>query len=203
PEQPWQLVQTSIKPWPSCRHTHPTIDAAGEIRALLLGEGINPADQITSVSIGTYQAALDVCTRPNPQTDYEAKFSLHHTATAALLTDDVNFNAFGPDARAAFGALRQNVHVALQEPYASDYPKSWGGAVTVELEGGRTLTATRTHAKGDPEAALSEKDLIAKAEMLFAHAAEDKSLNLPMNLTEEILALTNSGNGLPDLKLGS
>jgi 2-methylcitrate dehydratase PrpD len=24
----WQLRQTSIKPWPSCRHTHPAIDAA-------------------------------------------------------------------------------------------------------------------------------------------------------------------------------
>lgn len=202
PEQPWQLVQTSIKPWPSCRHTHPTIDAAGEIRAHLLGEEIDPADQIASVSIGTYQAALDVCTRPNPQTDYEAKFSLHHAAAAALLTNEVNFNAFGPDAREAFGALRQNVHVALQEPYASDYPKSWGGSVVVKLKSGRTLSATRTHAKGDPEAALSEEDLIAKAEMLFAHAAEDGSLNLPTNPTEEILALINPGEALPDLKLG-
>lgn len=202
PDQPWQLVQTSIKPWPSCRHTHPTIDAAGEIRTQLLAEGINLADQIASVSLGTYQAALDVCTRPAPQTDYEAKFSLHHAAAAALLTETVDFNAFGPDARAAYSALRQNVHVALQEPYASAYPKSWGGSVVVELKDGRTFTATRTHAKGDPEAALSEHDLIEKAEMLFTHAAKDSSLNLPTGLTKEILALTSAGNRLPDLNLG-
>ena len=28
PEAPWQLRLTSIKPWPSCRHTHPAIEAA-------------------------------------------------------------------------------------------------------------------------------------------------------------------------------
>ena len=28
PDEPWQVHQTSIKPWPSCRHTHPVIDAA-------------------------------------------------------------------------------------------------------------------------------------------------------------------------------
>lgn len=27
PDGPWQLMQTSIKPWPSCRHTHPVINA--------------------------------------------------------------------------------------------------------------------------------------------------------------------------------
>ena len=202
PDQPWQLVQTSIKPWPSCRHTHPSIDAAGEIRAQLLAEGINPAEQIASVSLGTYQAALDVCTRPDPQTDYEAKFSLHHTAAAALLSDSVDFNAFGPEARTSFRALRSTVSVALQEPYATAYPKSWGGSVSVTLKDGRTLTATRTHAKGDPEAALSEENLIEKAEMLFAHAAQDTSLSLPTGLTQEIISLVTSDKPLPDLQLG-
>ena len=31
PESKWQIHQTSIKPWPCCRHTHPAIDAALEI----------------------------------------------------------------------------------------------------------------------------------------------------------------------------
>lgn len=203
PEQPWQLLQTSIKPWPSCRHTHPSIDAASDIRAQLLAQGINPAEQIASVKLGTYQAALDVCTRPTPQSDYEAKFSLHHTAAAALLTDTVDFAAFGPDARSAFASLRQNITVALEEPYASAYPKSWGGSVVVSLKDGRALTATRTHAKGDPEASLSPEELIDKAEMLFAHAAQDTGLTLPAGLTQTIMALVTSNTPLPDLSLGS
>ena len=31
PDGPWQLLQTSIKPWPSCRHTHPAADALLEL----------------------------------------------------------------------------------------------------------------------------------------------------------------------------
>ena len=30
-DSPWQVHRTSIKPWPSCRHTHPAIDAALEL----------------------------------------------------------------------------------------------------------------------------------------------------------------------------
>ncbi|MGD8350284.1 MAG: MmgE/PrpD family protein, partial [Gammaproteobacteria bacterium] len=65
PEDAWQLRQTSIKPWPSCRHTHPSVDCALEI-ASMLGGG-----QAREVEINTYQAALDVCDCPRPQTEYQ------------------------------------------------------------------------------------------------------------------------------------
>ena len=94
----WQLVRTSIKPWPSCRHTHPTIDAAAELRARLAADGI-AADAIAAVDVSTYAAAIDVCDRPIVQSDYEAKFSLQHTAAAALLFPLVDFAAFGAVAR--------------------------------------------------------------------------------------------------------
>src|SRR5690606_19470468 len=29
---PWKITETSFKPWPSCRHTHPAIDAALQLR---------------------------------------------------------------------------------------------------------------------------------------------------------------------------
>jgi 2-methylcitrate dehydratase PrpD len=80
PDGPWQLLQTSIKPWPSCRHTHPAIDAACELRHAVIG----PIEQI---EVETYPAALEVCNRPAPQSDYEAKFSLHHCVAAALMRE--------------------------------------------------------------------------------------------------------------------
>ena len=38
PDGPWQLPLTSIKPWPSCRHTHPVIDCALELHKQIDGE---------------------------------------------------------------------------------------------------------------------------------------------------------------------
>ena len=85
---PWQLPLTSIKPWPSCRHTHPTIDCALELHGKLNGETVN------NIEIDTYQAALDVCNRPEPENEYQAKFSLYHCVAIALLDGAVTLNSF-------------------------------------------------------------------------------------------------------------
>lgn len=62
PDTPWQLLQTSLKPWPSCRHTHPAIDAAQSLQSQIADLG-----RIDRIEVETYPAALDVCYRPEPQ----------------------------------------------------------------------------------------------------------------------------------------
>lgn len=196
-DAPWQLTNTSIKPWPSCRHTHPAIDAAQAIRAKLKTQGQTLSDDmIEAVGIGVYQASIDVCDRVDPLTEYEAKFSLHHTVAAGLLCDQVDFAAFGEKARADLQSVRAKVCPSLQEPYAAAYPRAWGSSVTVTLKSGETIEETRTHAKGDPEAALSREEMIDKATMLLNHAR----LPEPVRFIEAVLALADGGElpALPD-----
>ncbi|MDR3498626.1 MAG: MmgE/PrpD family protein [Parvibaculum sp.] len=193
PEQPWQLVRTSIKPWPSCRHTHPAIDAAEELRTRL---GAPAESAIREIEVGTYQAALDVCDRPVATSDYEAKFSLQHATAAAMLYPLVDFAAFGDEARARCAALALRVRIAAEEPYRSAYPKSWGARVRVTLNDGTVLEATRTNAKGDPEAALSHDEMVAKARMLLAHG----KVREPDRIIDGVLGLAADGT-LPDLSL--
>lgn len=193
PDAPWQLVRTSIKPWPSCRHTHPTIDAAEELRMML---GARDEDQIRKIEIGTYQAAVDVCDRPVATSDYEAKFSLQHSVAAALLYPKVDFEAFGEMARQRCATLALRVSVRAEEPYRSAYPRAWGGSVKLTLLDGTELEARRTNAKGDPEAPLSRDEMIAKAHMLLAHGR----VRDPERVVEDLLAL-GSKSELPDLPL--
>jgi len=192
---PWQLTRTSIKPWPSCRHTHPTIDAAEELRTRLIADGHTPED-IAAVEVSTYQAAIDVCNRPQASSDYEAKFSLQHAVAAALLLPKVDFEAFGAEARERCSALAARVAVEAENPWASAYPKAWGGRVRLKLTGGEEYEAARTNAKGDPEAPLSRTDMIAKAEMLLRHGG----IAAPAAIVDGILALP-LGGPLPDLGL--
>jgi 2-methylcitrate dehydratase PrpD len=189
PDGPWQLLQTSIKPWPSCRHTHPAIDAACELRHAVIG----PIEQI---EVETYPAALEVCNRPAPQSDYEAKFSLHHCVAAALMRETVDFAAFTATARIELANMRERVTVRVAEPYASSYPQAWGSAVTITLQSGERLTVRRTHAKGDPEAALTCVELIAKTRMLLTHGGVPD----PDRLMTAILALADDAP-LPELYL--
>ena len=193
PDSPWQLLLTSLKPWPSCRHTHPAIDAARDLR-MQLRERIG---EVEEVEVETYAAALDVCDRPLPQSDYESKFSLQHCVAAALARDSVDFAAFAEPARRELAALRARVTARAAEPYASAYPRTWGSAVTVTLRDGERLIARRTHAKGDPEAPLTPIELIAKARMLMAHGGVPE----PDRLIDAILALSDDAI-LPELPGG-
>ncbi|MEM7563261.1 MAG: MmgE/PrpD family protein, partial [Pseudomonadota bacterium] len=110
PEDPWQLTLTSIKPWPSCRHTHAIIDCALELFSLLEGESAE------SVSVLTYQAALDVCDNPTPDSEYQAKFSLYHCAAIALMDGRVGLDSFTPEARERCADLRDATKVEAQDP---------------------------------------------------------------------------------------
>lgn len=197
-DAPWQLTTTSIKPWPSCRHTHPAIDAAQSIRAALKEKGQTLTDDmIETVDVGVYQASIDVCDRINPTTEYEAKFSLHHTVAAGLLCDTVDFSAFGEESRSSLQPARAKVRPSLEEPYASAYPRAWGSSVTLTLKSGETIAETRTHAKGDPEAALSREEMIDKATMLLTHAQTQE----PTRFIDAVLALADDGQ-LPALPEG-
>ena len=193
PDAPWQLRRTSIKPWPSCRHTHPAIDAAEELRVAL---GKFNEREIHSVEVGTYQAALDVCDRPVSDSEYEAKFSLQHTVAAALLFPHVDFAAFNEESRAKAASLALRVKPMVEEPYKSAYPVNWGARARVILNDGSEFETRRENAKGDPEAPLNHADMVAKAEMLLAHGG----VRNPKSVIDGVLGLAKNG-ALPDLSL--
>ena len=166
PDAVWKIFETSFKPWPSCRHTHPTVDAA-----LALRKGLDPA-AIDRVHVDTYDIALTFCDRVRPTTTVEAKFSLQHTAAVCLLKGEPQLGDFDPPgiADSRIAALRERVTVAAGEPYASAYPARYGARVSVALKSGKRLEAAVTDALGDPEIPLSEAAIVDKAGMLLKAA---------------------------------
>jgi 2-methylcitrate dehydratase PrpD len=181
--QAWQLHETSIKPWPSCRHTHPAIDAALE-----LSTKIDPA-LIDTIVVETYQSALDICDRPVPESVYEAKFSLQHCVAAALSMGRIDFGVFEKKSRSEVSDCRGRVSLRASEPYHSAYPKDWGAAVTLTMTDGARLSAVRHHCKGDPEDCLSPDEMREKAQMLleFGEVGESESL------IDAVLAMAHDG----------
>ena len=182
-EARWQLHETSIKPWPSCRHTHPVIDAALE-----LAPGLD-VGAVKEIEVTTYRAALDVCDRPVVLSTYEAKFSLQHCVAAALRGGRVDFGAFDAAARQAAGPLARTIRVSCGEPYDGAYPGAWGGEVALLLADGRRLTARREHCRGDPEAALDAAEMRAKARELLIYGGLDDA----EPVIREILAMAQGG----------
>jgi 2-methylcitrate dehydratase PrpD len=188
-DAPWQLRLSSIKPWPSCRHTHPVIDCALEIHGMLDGEAVE------QVEVRTYQAALDVCDNPQPESEYQAKFSLHHTAAIALLDGGVGLDSFDTTARRRSAPLRAQVQVTTADPYAADYPIAWGAEVTAVSASGGRFKVSRKDCKGDPELALDANEMRSKALGLLRYGGLDDSA--AKRVCDTLLALPQSTTASP------
>jgi 2-methylcitrate dehydratase PrpD len=179
----WKLRETSFKPYPSCRHTHPAIDAALELRAALGGDdgglAAGPGDPagigelaggIAAVRIASYPVALDVTDRPRPRSSYAAKFSLQYCVATTLLHGRPGLDAFAPEriGESRIRALLERTSVEPDPELAAVYPERWGARVEVRLPGGGVRVARRTEARGDPESPLTDHDLNEKFHDLCA-----------------------------------
>ncbi|MGY8815456.1 MAG: MmgE/PrpD family protein [Gammaproteobacteria bacterium] len=179
PHEAWQLTQTSIKPWPCCRHTHPAIDAALEISSKI-------KSQVQKVIIRTYQAAIDVCDRPNPDNEYEAKFSLQHCVAIALNTNKVGFDSFTNTVRDDTTRIRNLIQIEFSPKIDIAYPANWGCELEVVTKDGQLFYATRMHCKGDPELPLDSSKMIEKARTLLNYAGieQEKQEHLISNILD-------------------
>ncbi len=102
----------SIKPYPCCRMTHSSIDAALAVRHRL-----DTLETIQSIEVQVSSMVAEMVGKPfhpgdNPQVD--AQFSIAYTVACALLNGDVFLNDFEPQAidRQTVKALAATVHVA-------------------------------------------------------------------------------------------
>ena len=184
PDAPWQVHLTSIKPWPSCRHTHPVIDAALEL------SGKIDVDDIEWVDAASYQAAIDVCDRAEPESEYEAKFSLQHCVAISLIDGKNVFASYDPSSRDRAAELRSRIGVRAGDIYSNAYPKDWGGEVTVHLKDGGSVTAARNACKGDPELPLNRDEMIDKARDLLTFA----TVNDVDAVIDSVLGMANGGD---------
>ena len=180
---PWQLRQTSIKPWPSCRHTHAVIDAA-----LALHGQCDPRS-IRDIQINTYPAALDLCDRPQPDSEYAAKFSLQHCVATAIAEGSVTLNSFDTAARNKTDSLRRTVTLNSEGAYAAAYPLHWGASITVTLTDRSTLQESRSDSRGDPDSPISESDMTTKIDQLLEFGG--LSAGRSKQIIADVLALAN------------
>lgn len=146
----WRLHEVSFKPWAACRHAHPAIDCALELRT---------AGQLTPpFHLATYADALAFCDNAQPKTESQAKFSLQHAI--AVIADGRNA---GPEdftlaAIAALAPLRAQVTVSEDPSITARYPDHFGACLN-----GLALT----DARGDPERPLAQEGLLTKVHGLF------------------------------------
>jgi len=166
PKAGWCLHETSLKPYPACRHAHPAIDAA-----LIAYEDSIPHG--FDVLVETYSDALKFCDCTNPQTSIEMKFSLQHSVAVSLVTGEPSLADFvAENTSDEVLALRKRITVKEADEFTKAYPAHYGAAVTI---GGNRYVAKDAY--GDPEYPMDNEAVIRKAVTLMTYtgASEEKS----------------------------
>lgn len=158
PEAAPLLHATSYKPWPACRHAHPTIDAMLALRPRIAGR------EIAAVEIESFGDALVFCDRPHPVDGAAARFSLQHAAAVVVADGRPELAAFETDRLSdpRYADLRARVTVAEDPAMTAGYPTHFAAAARVRLADGEVLEARVDDALGDPENPVDEAAIRAK-----------------------------------------
>ena len=161
----WLLHETSIKPYPACRHAHPSIDAALLARAKIDVEGVE------RIFVDTYADAIKFCDNPEPRSSIEAKFSLQHSVAVTFIKGVPELSDFSETAinDPEITAMRQKVRVRENQELTQNYPDHYSASVTPY-----DIPFAVKDAYGDPENPMSKDDIWKKAVTLTDYAQMDE-----------------------------
>ncbi len=129
--------------------------------------------------MGTYRAGVEICDNPDPQTPYEAKFSLPFCVGLAALGRPVDLGAFAKDRLRdpELRAMMERVRVAVESEAEAAFPARRAAEVAITMNDGETHRYRQPTRRGDPDFPLDDAALSAKFHMLIepiigAEAAE-------------------------------
>jgi len=162
----WKLPGSSIKPYPSCRHTHSAVDATLALRQ----EHDLSIHDVDRIEIDAYQATLDLTDNPTPAHPYAAKFSVHYCVARALADGALRPADFSDEliAEPALRDLMLRTTARLDPELDARAPQELPARVRLHLKDGRQVEHLVLSAKGDPEAPLTEQELTDKFVSLTA-----------------------------------
>jgi 2-methylcitrate dehydratase PrpD len=158
--QDFHITRLTFKNHIGCGHTFPAIDGALELKQR---HGLE-AEDIERVHVSTYGPALDIACYTRPSTANEARFSLTYVVATALAHGSVRLAAYAP-ARLddpVTRALMERIEVAVDAGLDAAFPKQRAARVVIETRDGRRLEHLQPHRKGDPEQALTDRELEGK-----------------------------------------
>ena len=158
----WEILDTGItvKLYPSCAGTHPTLDAILDLRA----EHGFDVDDVARVDVDVDPIVPTILIYDRPSSALEAKFSLPFCAAAACVFGRVGIDTFDAAALSdpRVKALMERVSMRVDPEIGLDKPSLTEARVRVTLKDGRTLTKDAHGARGYPANPASATDLETK-----------------------------------------
>jgi 2-methylcitrate dehydratase PrpD len=175
----WMLLQTGIKPYPSCRWTHGAIDAA-----LALREQVPPAIRPDSeIDVWLSPTAYPIVGEPDrrkthPANTVDAQFSVYFQVAAAWLDGHVDWSTYQRLTDSDITALTERIIVNQDDRL----PRN--GSTVIVNAGAQTVRTTVRVPLGEPTNWISDDQLREKFEF---HAGDVYGEHLSRRIAAAVL----------------
>lgn len=154
----WFITETYLKPYASCRYTHPVIDAV-----LSLAPQIPDPEMIRGIHVELFPEGRKLPNETAPKSLEGAQFSVPFTAALAARRGASAFRPLKPASLrdTAVTGLARTVTIAYPEEFAGIFPVRTPARVTIDV-GSTQLRANVPLPLGDPNHPLDVKALKEK-----------------------------------------
>ena len=161
------------KPYASCRHTHPAIEASMRIREQ---DGFR-IDELESILVRTYKLAVGGHDHKQVNGISSAKMSMPYSVAVALVTGNAGLNEFSDSnvADARILDIAQKVDVIADDEFTALCPQRRAAAVEVKTKSG-LFSFRIDYPKGEPENPLTPEEFQQKIEGLMSFAGYSKGV---------------------------
>lgn len=174
------------KPYASCRHTHPEIEACFRLRK---DERFN-LNKIDRVKVTTYKGVIGKHDFKDIHGESSARMSIPYSVAIALTTGKAGIIEFAEPyvSDNTILELTQKVDVISSEELSILVPDKRVAIVEVVMKNGMVLCDRVDYPKGEPENPLSQEEILTKFLFMTDHAglSNDKAMSIYEELNKSI-----------------
>jgi 2-methylcitrate dehydratase PrpD len=177
----WRTLEQYFKPYPVCRWAQPAMEAA---QTLMRRHAIE-TDDIASVEIETFGHAVRLGARL-PATTEEAQYAIGFPVAALLAhgrlgAAEIAIDALG-DARVR--AVAERIVLRENADFTGRFPAERVAIVAIRRRDGSIVSSGPTLSRGDPNAPLTDQEILTKFTNLAAGLPEGKRLRIERSVRE-------------------
>jgi len=182
------IFEIYVKPYASCRHSHPAVECALNLRSKYR---FNMQD-IVDVEVQTYKLGIQAHDQTEISSISGAKMSTPYSTAVAFVMGSCGMEAFSEEAVACpeIKKLTKKIRVVENEKLTKACPGKRGAIVTIKLRDGHVYTEEVENPLGEPEHNVTDSQLEEKFESLMKFSGVtaneiERFKNLIWNLEEK------------------
>ena len=161
----YAIMKSYTKPYASCRYTHPSVEAAIQLRSEIL------LNEVEKINIRTYDLAVSGHNHTDIPGSYSAKMSIPYATAVGLIYGKAEMQEFSEETvkNPEVLALTKKCEVVEDENLSAEFPEIQAAIVTVKTKNNEYIKRVN-FPKGEPENPLTDCEFRERYNGLLEYA---------------------------------